>query len=244
MRRACWIPFLFGPLMLAAIGLLATAQDANQPDRTGEGERSTSAGVSAKTGESESPGERAANRPGGGPISITPARETAAITFARLHHPELADLLERLKKRNNRQYELAIRDLFLASERLARFRERAPEAYDIHLELWKVDSRLRLLAARMSMSEDKNVEAELKALLEQRVDLRLRQLRLERERVAERLQKYDEQIRELEQDPAGAAERDLARLQNSLHAPRRPRQGNSAGKGPSVPVRAPAPERE
>ncbi|HAH49145.1 MAG TPA: hypothetical protein DCM07_30765 [Planctomycetaceae bacterium] len=43
--------------------------------------------------------------------AITAKREKLAIEFARTHHPELADLIQRLKKHKPREYKRAVRDL-------------------------------------------------------------------------------------------------------------------------------------
>src|SRR6185436_5664149 len=52
-------------------------------------------------------------------VTITPEREAAAVTFVKLHHPDLAELLGHLKQSNPREYQRAIRDLFRTSENLA-----------------------------------------------------------------------------------------------------------------------------
>lgn len=157
------------------------------------------------------------------PQAITAAREAAALTFAREHHPELADLLDRLKDQNQPQYEKAVRQLFQTSERLARVRERSsPETYQLELEAWKLESRIQLLAARMTMSDDPTLQRDLKAALLKRVEVRLELLRAERQRIAERLEKLDEQIqqieRQLEQDAENVALRDFERMQKSVQS--------------------------
>jgi hypothetical protein len=157
--------------------------------------------------------------------AMTAAREAAAMTFARLHHRELADLLSQLSRTNPREYERAIRQLFQASERLARLQERSTaERYDAELEAWKLDSRLRLLAARLTMSDDPALEAELKAALRKRDEIRLELLRLERERLAERLTKLDAQIesisRALEAGAENVSHQDFDRLKMRLQSAR------------------------
>jgi hypothetical protein len=84
------------------------------------------------------------------------------------------------------------------------------------LELWKVDSRIRLLAARMTMSEDPALEGELKAVLHGRLQIRLQQLRAEQERLAARAARVSEMIADFERDPEGRIERDLNRIRRSI----------------------------
>jgi hypothetical protein len=177
---------------------------------------------------------QAAQRP------MPPEREAAALTFARLHHPELAELLVQLKKNRPAEYQRALRDLFQASERLARIEEKSPERYELTLEAWKLESRSRLLAARMTMSDDPALEAELKATLLQLVDVRVRELKLERERIAQRVEKIDEMISAIEADREAAALEDLLRMKRTLGTqvskPGRPaKEDGSAPKEKSAP---------
>src|SRR6266700_2080015 len=125
---------------------------------------------------------------------LTPEREAAAITFVRQHHAELVDLLNQLKETKPAEYQTAIRELFQTSERLAQLREQDPQRYDLELDAWKTKSRIQLLAARSTMSGDKSFEDQLHAALAQQADIRLRLMKLERDRVAERLQKLDKGI--------------------------------------------------
>lgn len=166
------------------------------------------------------PADRADDKPAddADPMLVTPQREAAALTFARLHHPELEKLLVRLQKQNPREFEKAVRQLYLTSERLTRLQERDPERYQVQLELWKLDSRIRLLAARMTMSSDSALEAKLRKLIEQRLDTRVRQLQQERERLVTRLEKIDQSLATLETDRAATVTKEIERLKKSLPA--------------------------
>jgi len=153
-------------------------------------------------------------------LVMTPGREAAALKFAQLHHPELERLLARLENNNPAEYRRAVRKLYQDSERLARTAERSPDRHELELDAWKLDSRIRLLVARMSMSSDnEKLDSQLQALLQERVDLRLRQLRGERERIESRLARLTETIDEIESDPTGAALKDLQRVKRSLGIP-------------------------
>ncbi|MBW3541844.1 MAG: hypothetical protein KY476_16370 [Planctomycetes bacterium] len=167
------------------------------------------------------------------PVSfvMTPGREAAALKFAQIHHPELEKLLLSLKKVNEREFDRAVRRLYQDSERLARIRERLPERYEAELEAWQLDSRIRLLVARQTMSDDPELDGKLKELLLKRVELRAEQARHERERLKNRLDKLNETIEQIEADPLDAALKDLERVKHSLGLnpanskakPRRPR---------------------
>lgn len=201
---------------LAGGWLIADQPGRPQADRKAAGSGANQ-GTATKSEKSESSQKPSARRARG----LTPGREAAALTFARLHHPELADLLEQLKKTNRPEYRRAIRDLFQESERLARLQENAPERYELAIEAWTLDSRIRLLAARMTMSDDPAFETELKSLLQQRVALRLEDMKRARDRLQQRLERLNAAIEKIEQDPEAAATRDLQRVKRSLRAKQR-----------------------
>jgi len=156
------------------------------------------------------------------PAPLTAEREAAALAFAREHHPELAALIEKLRKDNRRQFDRAIRELAQDRERLVRLKKVSPPQYDIALAAWKLDSRAHLLAARMTMSQDPVLEADLKKILRDRVDVRLKQLQFERGRLQERLNTVNRAIQGIEENQEAVADRDLQRIKRSVARSRRP----------------------
>ena len=173
------------------------------------------------------PDNSAARRlPNATKVIITPERQAAALKFAELHHPELFELVKGLRKARRAAYEKAVRQLYNDSERLARLKERVPSRYELALTEWQLDSRLRLLVARITMSAgDPEMEAQLRELLKKRLEARLALLKLDRERQAARLKKLDEQIEEIEADENAAIDKDLVRIQRSLGVRKRPAPG-------------------
>jgi len=131
-----------------------------------------------------------------------------AVGFARAHHPELADLLERMRKNNPRAYRAAIQDLSRDQGRLERLQERAPERYEFELQLWTMDSRIRLLAARAIRGNMEEARPQLQALMQERHDFRLKHLRAEKERMTNRMARVEATIAELEQHPPSDADVD------------------------------------
>ena len=184
--------------------------------------------VSAQSQESENAPKPTAkaNRPlpagDAANVIMTPERQAAALKFAELHHPELYQLIQGLKKANRPEYHKAIRQLYNDSERLARLKERIPDRYELALEEWQMDSRLRLLVARMTMSAgDPELEGQLQELLQERLDTRLALMKFDRERQAAKLAKLDDQIQDLESDREAAIQKDLLQIKRSLGDPKR-----------------------
>jgi len=151
-------------------------------------------------------------------VSVTPAREAKAIAFARKHHAELADLLARLKKADPQAYEKALREVSQNTERLSKMREVDADRYELSLRVWTLDSRIRLLAARATMSNDPGIEGELRELLRERQNVRLALLQLERDRLQVRLERLDAQIQQLQSVPENAVENDFVRIQREIKA--------------------------
>ncbi len=118
-------------------------------------------------------------------------RAATALSFVREHHPELVDLLERLKASNVLEYERAIRDLARTSDRLAGLRAKSPERYALELESWKVKSQIQLLAARASLSNNVDLASELRELIERQLEHRSSMLELERSELTERLDRVE-----------------------------------------------------
>jgi hypothetical protein len=139
--------------------------------------------------------------------------DAAAVEFARTHHPELAGLLDQLRKSAPKEYAAAIGDLNRSRERLDKTRERLPERYELELAEWKINSRIRLLAARLAMGGDDELEAELRSALRDRTNVRLKLLQDERERTAKRLSKLDEQIADQRSQVDKIVDRELAAIQ-------------------------------
>lgn len=147
------------------------------------------------------------------PAPISKSREKAAVRFAHQHHPELAELLECLRRSDTRNFQAGLRALTRDSERLAKLAERDDERYSVSLELWKLDSRLRLEVARLSMSPGEDFEPRLRPLMEQQQAARIKLIGLERKRLADRLTKYDEQLRRLNGSPNELITLEIERLQ-------------------------------
>jgi hypothetical protein len=126
--------------------------------------------------------------------AVTAEQQKEVVRFVRQHHAELADLLEHLRSSSPVGYDKAIRDLWKARERLMQINERDRTRYELELDAWVIESKIQLLVARMAMKDDDVLREELRSLLGQRVDLKLRLLLGERERHLERLRKLDEQV--------------------------------------------------
>jgi hypothetical protein len=151
---------------------------------------------------------------------LTPEREAAAITFVRQYHHELVDLLNQLKETKPAEYQSTIRELFQISERLAQLREQDPQRYELELAAWKIKSRIQLLAARSTMSADKSFEDQSHEAIVELWDVRLKLMKLERDRTAERLEKLDKNIEQFQASQSAEIQRQFDRLLKQISTSR------------------------
>jgi hypothetical protein len=154
-------------------------------------------------------------------------QERQILDFARIHHPELADLLEKLKTADPPEYQRALADLKPARHRLLRLEEREAAEFPRELALWKIESRIRLLMAQMVVEEDDDalLENNLKPLLAERRELKQQSLQFERKRIADRLANVDRQLEQLQGPEETYTANEMKRLKQTLARQRK------AGKG-------------
>ena len=89
-------------------------------------------------------------------FSTNEPRETAVhersadevMEFAQQHHPELASLLKHLAGAKSPEFKRAISQLSTEIARLDRVKERTPQRFETELDVWKLESKTRLLLAR------------------------------------------------------------------------------------------------
>lgn len=142
------------------------------------------------------------------PARLSPTEISAALGFAKEHHPELARLLEKLRKQSSPEFNRGIREVHVAAVRLERYREKQPARFEAGIRDWKRDSEIRLLSAKWIVSGDSKLEKRIQQLLRQRMEQRIESMKSERERLSARLDQLDEQINmdTAEMDAALAAE--------------------------------------
>ncbi|QDU11155.1 hypothetical protein [Gimesia aquarii] len=147
---------------------------------------------------------------------IGPNREKLALEFAKQHHPELAKLIQRLKKHKPREYKRALRDLDNTRTKLERFKNRDTERYRLTLERWEVDSRIRLLAARVSVMGSATDKSKLKNLITKRVDLQLELLRYDQKQAEKRVEKLQKSISEIVENRDDYIDAEFKKINRSI----------------------------
>lgn len=146
-------------------------------------------------------------------IAVTPEREAAVRAFVDQHHPDLAQLLDHLKgKKDNRSYERAVRELFAVSERLASLQESDQKRYELELKAWKTKSRIQLLAAKLTMIDDNELEQRLKSALAEQHEVRRQIMQLEKSRLRDRMKKIDKDLAEHDARRESAIEKQFKTL--------------------------------
>lgn len=151
------------------------------------------------------------------------------MAFVEEHHAELAMLLNRLRKQSSSEYRKAVADIRVIQERVDRMSERQPARADYEIDRWKIDSRIRLLTARMiSLMEDSTegvehpdlaaARDELRDLSRERVQLDRDRLEREKKLLLSRLEKLQEQTARIDDDFEAAVDRQMAVLSRGVEA--------------------------
>ena len=143
---------------------------------------------------------------------MTPEREQAALDFVEENHPKLAKLILLLKTSNTKEYQRALKELYRTSDRLAGIRTKDPARYELELDAWKLQSHVRLLAARMTMEDDPEIEQELRGMLKKRAENQLKLLQNERESLQARLKQIETQIERHSKSPDDLVQQEYDRL--------------------------------
>ena len=168
---------LFATMSFTLVGLVVSAQDNNVDDKPKPNSARTQTQLSRS-----------------GTTKLSVNQENDAMKFARKHHPELADLLERLRDTAPSAFARGIREVHFATQRLERSRQKQPVRFEAELTNWKIDSEIRLLTAKWAMSQDPALEKKIRELLKARQQNRMDRLRKDRSKLALRLEQLDAQI--------------------------------------------------
>lgn len=129
---------------------------------------------------------------------VSAEREAELLEFVQKHHAELATLLTTLKTAQTKDYAAAISDLDREIRRLDQIRKRSPAQFDAELKVWMSRSRVRLLSARMAMSDDEELKEELKTQLRELRQLEAAALQLEIGSVEQAIKKQQQKLHKLQ----------------------------------------------
>ena len=157
----------------------------------------------------------------------------ATMAFASEHHPELARLLEHLRKSRSHEFQRAARELNQQIVLLEKVKEKNPARYEHQLQLWKNDSQIRVLVAKWSLSKDEAIEQQIRQLLQQRRDTKVAQLKAEQKRLIEQLQKVEKQLTTISEMPDSHIDREWEQLAKKTNANRNGIRAKNSNKNSS-----------
>lgn len=186
-------------------------------------ESKTPAKPAENSGESKSPSEIDAQ--------VQTDREAAAWGFVMTHHPQLGEVLSRLKIMHLGQYEKAINQITIAAERISRLQKADKKRGELELEDWKLGSQIQLAAAKLSLAgEDAENQQELTKIVRKQLEHRLRITEYERERTAARLKMLDDQIAKQKETIANSADARVNEMLREVNKTRKNLQTDNAKK--------------
>ncbi len=130
-------------------------------------------------------------------ITLTTEQQAAALGFVALNNPDLMPVLNHLRNTNRPEYDKGLAQIYMANERLGKMSKDDAERHDVELRMWIVNSRLTLLAARMSVSNAPTMNDELKQLVREEVEVKSDLLNLDYKRDLAKLEKLKNEITRL-----------------------------------------------
>lgn len=143
---------------------------------------------------------------------VSAERKAELFDFVRQHHPELETLAGRLETRHKSGYAKAIKGLDKAVKRLEGIKQRNPKRYESALKQWKLESRAKVAAAKLSLSDTDQARKDLESLVAQLYDHNLDRLKTERENLQQRLEKINQKIADSESRRSQMIERKIDQL--------------------------------
>ncbi len=164
-------------------------------------------------------GKRRDGRPTRG-RAVTAQMEQEALTFARQHYAELARVLDALRRTRPQQYRVALRELTRTVRQLKALQKRDPRRYELELAVWKASMKVKLLAARLGMGDDPALETELRAAIREQLRARIALQKFLRDRLKQRLEELEENLRRSEANLDREVEQRLKRLKGTVRTAR------------------------
>lgn len=130
---------------------------------------------------------------------ISEQRKAHILAFVNEHHPELTKLLKKLENgKKKRQWLSALNGLNKTIKKLEGIKERNPDRYDSALEQWKLESRIKVVAAQLKHNDSKEGRAKLESLIAKHIDFNIDRLKKDREQIRKRLKQMEKRISDAE----------------------------------------------
>ena len=206
-RQNCKFAFIVQTVLMTCMALFGSDASAQPPrDRDGRGERRERADFDerkrpprdGRPGPPRGPGDERGHRGEWGRRPSEPIPESEVLTFVGENHPELLKSIDWLKKQRPTQYDNALHGIRGQLRRLKGIKEHSNDRYELELKLWKVDSRIRLLAGQQTLKPSDEQKAELMRLITEDMELRpeveIARIREQLDSLKERQQKMEKRI--------------------------------------------------
>jgi hypothetical protein len=135
-----------------------------------------------------------AKRTGSKRASADNQSEQRALELVSNHLPDLGKLLQRLKSDNQRQYDLAIRDLAKSAKRLEYAKSRDEDLYEIEVEILKSQSSVKILAAKLKVRDSDSGRKQLRQSVRRQLNAEIAKADYTVRLLKERADKAQEQL--------------------------------------------------
>ncbi|WP_436716857.1 hypothetical protein U8335_06595 [Roseiconus lacunae] len=114
------------------------------------------------------------------------------------HLPEVKTLLDQLRKRAPKQYDMAIRSLARSARRLQTAEKRGEEAFQLELQIIKAQSSLNVLIAKLKLRDSESDREALAAATENLAEAELAKMKHDLATLKSRIKRMQQQVSEAE----------------------------------------------
>lgn len=154
-------------------------------------------------------------------VPLTAERKQELLDFVEANHSELEELLSRLENSKKRRYNQAMAGLDKAVKKLETIKKRTPKRYDVALEQWKLESRIKVAGAQVKLNDTEETRAKLESLVNQLVDFHIQRLKNDRNQIEQRLQQTESRLKEFESNRGKMIEK---RIKNATRGGKKAKQ--------------------
>lgn len=118
-------------------------------------------------------------------------RNEYLMDFVRTNHPELEQLILKLKESKPGQYRAALQGLNKDVQKIDAFKEKNRPKYNLAVKQWVVESRLKVAKAQYRLQKSPENEQKLRRLIAEQFDFQIAKMKIESKTMRERADAMD-----------------------------------------------------
>ena len=152
---------------------------------------------------------------------VSPERAKELLDFVGKHHPELKGMLTQLEEKQPRSFRQAMNGIDRSVKKIDAVKSRSPQRYEGALEQWKLNSRINVAKAQLTLDDKPENRKKLEDLFSKSIDLQVARSKQDRDQLLKRIDQIDKRISSIE---AGRSEEIQKRVKAAMAKKKKPPQ--------------------